>query len=235
MRKYSYQLTAILLLPCLLVVAALLVVVVIVGSRQADSAIVRELAALRVVSATDADGDGVDDYTDIVQSARAQIGVVTSYDTSYYAGGYPPESTGACADVPWRALQGAGYDFKQLIDDDMRAYPGEYVTEYDANINFRRTQNIRVYLERHAESLTIDVVPNDRDNLVQWQGGDIVTFAQIPGGLWHVAVVSDRRQPDGVPYLIHNHGFGTRENTYLTHWPSAITGHYRVTAQALGQ
>lgn len=204
-----------------------LAVAVALSRQPSTSALAKELIAERVLSMSDADSDGIDDYTDIVQSARAQIGVVTSYDTSYYAGGYPPESTGACADVPWRALQGAGYDFKQMIDDDMRARPDAYVTEYDANINFRRTQNIRVYLERHATSLTTDVVPNNKENLLQWQGGDIVTFAQIPGGLWHVAVVSEQRQANGVPYLIHNHGYGTIEDTYLTHWPSAITGHFR--------
>lgn len=181
----------------------------------------------RIVSNLDADGDGVDDYVDIVASARAQIGVVTSYDTSYYAGGYPPDDTGACADVPWRALQGAGYDFKRLIDDDMRANPAAYPTEFDANINFRRTQNIRTFLERHAEALTTEVILGDVANLAKWQGGDIVTFAQIPGRLWHVAIVSDRRRPDGVPYLLHNHGYGTLENDYLVDWPTEITGHFR--------
>ncbi len=200
-------------------------------SRARPSAIVKALDALRVVSDRDADKDGIDDYTDIIRSARAQIGVVTSYDTSYYVGGYPPEHTGACSDVPWRALQGAGYDFKKLLDDDMEAYPQKYPTSFDPNINFRRTQNIGVFLERHAQSLTTDVLPNNQENLAQWQGGDIVTFAQIPGRLWHVAMVSDRRRSDGVPYLIHNHGRGTVEDNYLTSWPTRITGHFRFRMQ----
>lgn len=205
---------------------AILLVVALVVTKQ-PTAIVRELDALRLTSTKDADGDGTNDYADIVHSARAQIGVVTSYDTSYYGGGYPPSDTGACADVIWRALSEAGYDFKALIDADMAASPDAYLTEYDANINFRRTQNIGVFLARNAISLTTDVVPGNTENLREWQGGDIVTFAQIPGGLWHVAVVSDKRRSDGVPYLIHNHGYGTTENDYLTRWPTDITGHYR--------
>lgn len=200
--------------------------IALVVAKQ-PTTIVRELDALRLASEQDADSDGVDDYSDIVASARGQIGVVTSYDTSYYGGGYPPSHTGACADVIWRALGESGYDFKALIDADMAASPDAYLTDYDANINFRRTQNIGVFLARNAISLPTDVIPGNVENLQAWQGGDIVTFAQIPGGLWHVAIVSDKRRSDGVPYLIHNHGFGTTENDYLTRWPTEITGHYR--------
>lgn len=195
--------------------------------RPHSSPIVKHLSVSRLVSDRDADHDGIDDYSDIVKNARAQIGVVTSYDTSYYTGGYPPDHTGACADVPWRALQGTGYDFKRLIDEDMQAHPDAYPNAYDSNINFRRTQNIRTFLDRHAKSLTTEIVPNDLENLTAWQGGDIVTFAQIPGRLWHIAIVSDKRRPDGVPYLIHNHGQGTVEDNYLTDWPSEISGHFR--------
>ena len=42
----------------------------------------------------------------LVEAARAQIGVVTSYGTGYYAGGYPPEDSGACADVVVRSFLG---------------------------------------------------------------------------------------------------------------------------------
>lgn len=178
-------------------------------------------------SPNDQDGDGIDDYTDIVESARAQIGVIKGYDVSYYSGGYPPENTGACTDVLWRALEGAGYDLKTMIDEDMQNNGHLYPKEHDPNINFRRTQNVEVFLERHIESLTTEVIPGDAENLSQWQGGDIVTFAQIPGGLWHTAIVSDKRRRDGVPLLIHNHGRGVLENDFLLDWPAQITGHFR--------
>lgn len=225
--KYMAFITRLLLAFVILIFAVTIFIAINGFVTSHSTAIVRELNDRRLTSSVDKDADGLDDYADIVASARAQIGTVTSYDTSYYAGGYPPDNTGACADVIWRALDGAGYDFRTMIDADMADDPEAYLTSYDTNINFRRTQNIGVFLARNATSLTLDVVPNDLDNLTEWQGGDIVTFAQISGGLWHVAIVSDKRRSDGVPYLIHNHGYGTKENNYLTNWPTAITGHYR--------
>lgn len=166
----------------------------------------------------------------LVIGARSQIGVVTKYDTSYYSTAYPPADTGVCADVIWRAFQETGYDFKKMLDEDIRknssAYPQNSLT--DENINFRRVQNIRTYLERHAQSLTTEVKPGDKKNLSEWQGGDIVTFAQIKGGLWHIAIISNKRQADGIPLLIHNYGRGVKEDNFLTNWPTKITGHFRM-------
>lgn len=183
----------------------------------------------RILSPNDQDQDGVDDFSDIVQNARAQIGVVTEYDTSYYQNAYPPANKGACADVIWRTLKDAGYDFKTMIDTDMKKYPDHYKKEPvpDSNINFRRVENIRVFLDKYAQKLPTEVIPFDESNLSEWQGGDIVTYAQIPGGLWHVAVISDKRREDGVPLLIHNYGRGVKEDNYLLDWPTQITGHYR--------
>lgn len=226
MKRNSYS-TRLLLALAVLLLCGMTAIAFVVSTRSSQSEFARHLMSLHLASTVDTDSDGINDYADIVQSARAQIGIVTSYDTDYYAGGYPPDNTGACADVIWRALQGAGYNFKTLIDGDMAAAGDVYPNTFDANINFRRTQNIQTYLARHTTSLTLDVIPSDEANLMEWQGGDIVTFAQIPGGLWHIAIVSDRRQNNGVPYLLHNHGYGTTEDAYLTHWPTAITGHYR--------
>jgi hypothetical protein len=183
----------------------------------------------QITSPTDKDSDGIDDYLDIVQAARAQIGIVTEYDTSYYAEAYPPENSGACADVIWRALQQAGYDLKALIDQDIAQNPTLYPQNpiQDPNINFRRVNNVKIFLERHAQSLTTEVIPWDEKNLEQWQGGDIVTYAQIPGGLWHIAIISDKRAKDGIPYLLHNYGQGVQEKDHLLTWPTEITGHFR--------
>ncbi len=183
----------------------------------------------QIQSPQDQDADGINDFADIVQSARAQIGVVTEYDTSYYAEAYPPGNKGACADIMWRTLDDVGYDFKTMIDKDMANFPNDYRKDPipDSNINFRRVENIRVFLNKYTEKLILEVIPSDEENLAQWQGGDIVTYAQIPGGLWHIGIVSDQRRPDGVPLLIHNYGRGVREDDYLLSWPTEITGHYR--------
>ena len=48
------------------------------------------------------------------------------------------------------------------------------------------------------------------------------------GGLWHIVIISDKKDINGIPFLIHNHGFGTTENNLLLKWPAKISGHYRI-------
>jgi len=169
----------------------------------------------------------------MVEEARKQIGVVTSYDTGYYSEGYPPETTGACSDVLWRALDPLGYDIKAKIDEDMKLHPERYPQKSDPNINFRRVRNIKIFLDHNAKSLPTCTDPNCFEES-DWKAGDIVTYEQIPGGLWHVAIISNQvtKHPENkniqIPYLIHNHGRGTVENNLLLNWPAPISGHYRL-------
>ena len=177
-----------------------------------------------VTSPHDEDGDGLDDYTDILLGARADAQNHPKYDPSYFAGGYPPEDRGVCTDVIWRALAAAGYDFKAMIDRDIAENIGLYWrTEgvADPNIDFRRVPNLIVYFNRHAESLTLDPYA-----IAEWQPGDIVTFANA-----HVGIISDRRNAEGIPYLIHNGGQPRREEDALLrcHENNPISGHYRFT------
>ena len=162
----------------------------------------------------------------LVEAAREQIGVVTEYDVGYYPGGYPPADRGACSDVVVRALESVGFPLKDKIDLDMRQNPDDYPNEFDENINFRRVVNIDVFLKRFAESFPLEL---DRNSLGQWQAGDIVVFDQIPHHLWHIAIVSNKRNSRGVPFIIHNHGAGTVENDLIARWPAPIIGHYRMT------
>ncbi|MBR3691664.1 MAG: DUF1287 domain-containing protein [Clostridia bacterium] len=167
-------------------------------------------------SPRDADGDGLDDYTDMLLAARARIESAPQYVSAYYAGGYPPEGEGVCTDVIWIAFRAAGYDFKALVDADIAARPEAYtaITTPDPNIDFRRVRNLRVFLAAHARSLTCDV-----EEIDQWQPGDIVVYAG------HIGIVSDKRNRRGIPYIIH-HGSGTgAEENAITH--DEIVGHYR--------
>jgi len=163
------------------------------------------------------------DSPPIVSSARNLIGIVTQYDTDYYQGGYPPADRGACTDVIDRALSANNYDLKSKIDTDMSINPDRYPDASDPNINFRRVRNLKIYFDQHAENLTMNT-----DLIEEWQPGDIVTYDQIPGSLWHIAIVSDKKNREGIPLLIHNYGSGVVEDDYLTRWPAPITGHYRL-------
>ena len=174
-----------------------------------------------LVSPCDADGDGIDDYTDIMQGARADAEAMPRYKSAYYAGGYPPEDEGVCTDLVWRAFRNAGYDLKSLVDADIAENPDRYprVEKPDPNIDFRRVPNLLAFFEAHAESLTTDL-----SEISEFQPGDIL----IVNGTKHIGIVSDRRNKDGVPYFIHNTGQRRREENALPRYK--ITAHFRFTA-----
>ena len=130
----------------------------------------------------------------IVKSARKQIGVVIEYDTGYYEGGYPPEDSGACIDVISRALLDNGYDLKSKIDQDFKNHPERYGEESDPNINYRRVKNVKIFFDNYATNLTTEV---NKETLKDWQPGDIVTYDKMVGGLWHIAIISDRKDANG--------------------------------------
>ena len=167
----------------------------------------------------DHDGDGILDPRDIVVSARAYTATRPRYGSAYYEGGVPTDGRGVCTDLLAAALKGAGWDLQALVDEDIKADPEAYEVDVpDPNIDYRRVRNVAVYLERHTTSLSLD--PHDA---AAWRAGDIAVFRD------HVAVVSDVRRPDGVPYLIHHDGPLPRafEEDILTA-RSDLVGHYRM-------
>lgn len=169
--------------------------------------------------AGDRDGDGVPDPDDIVASARAYTAARPRYGSAYYEGGPPTDGRGVCTDLLAAALEGAGWDLQSLVDEDIRSAPGAYgVAESDRAIDYRRVRNVAVFLGRHAASLTLD--PHD---VAAWRAGDIAVFAD------HVAVVSDVRDEDGVPFLIHHEGPLQRafEEDVLAS-RSDLVGHFRL-------
>lgn len=166
-------------------------------------------------SEQDRDGDGLDDFTDILQGARQAVADHPVYDNSYVDGGYPPDGRGACTDVIWRALASAGYDLKGMVDQDIYLEPEAYPEAEDPNIDFRRVANLNVFFARRSAVLT-----RDPYQVSAWQPGDIVVYSPS-----HIAIVSDKRNRDGVPYIIHQDGQPQKEEDALTHRP--IVGHYR--------
>ena len=67
-------------------------------------------------SGTDFNGNGVDDYNDILLGARADAENHPAYKSAYYDGGYPPENIGVCTDVVWRAFKNAGYCLREMVN-----------------------------------------------------------------------------------------------------------------------
>lgn len=170
----------------------------------------------------DFDNDGIDDYTDIMLGARKDAENHPVYKSAYYAGGYPPDTEGVCTDVVWRAFKNAGYSLKDLIDEDIKNNVSEYPRvggKPDPNIDFRRVPNLISFFTRNAESLSTDL-----SQIADWQPGDIVTFEKN-----HVGIISDKRNKNGVPYLIHNGSQKNREEDILEIYSlySEISGHFR--------
>lgn len=187
------------------------------------------LAIQQIYSAHDEDHDGINDTQDLLDGARTELRRQPAYRSAYYRDGYPPSDEGVCTDLVWRAFRDAGYDLKRMVDADIKARPDAYPRvggEPDPNIDFRRVPNLNVFFKSRAISLTMEIKPGDAANLKEWQGGDLVLFG---GPKFHIGIVSDRRDDEGVPLLIHNAG-QTREDDGLRYWPERITpiiGHYR--------
>ena len=175
-------------------------------------------------SEVDFDNDGIYDYMDIMLGARKDAENRPRYDGSYVAGGYPSDDVGVCADVIWRAFKNAGYTLKDMIDEDIKKNKDDYPGldgRPDTNIDFRRVRNLKVFFDKYAQSLTLDPY-----QIEQWQPGDIVVFGEK---YTHIGIISDKRNKDGIPYLIHNAGQYEREEDALIRWmkKDTITGHYR--------
>ena len=62
----------------------------------------------------------------------------------------------------------------------------------------------------------------DIKEIEEWQPGDIVIFNES-----HIGIISDKRNKNGTPYLIHNSAQPVREEDVLERYESEITGHYR--------
>lgn len=56
-----------------------------------------------VPSEVDFDGDGVDDYTDLLDGARAEAEAAPAYDSGYYEGGATRPKTAVPAPIPFGA------------------------------------------------------------------------------------------------------------------------------------
>ena len=185
-----------------------------------------DLGIAEIKSPVDFNGDGIDDYSDIVLGARKDAENHPKYDGRYFAGGYPPDDIGVCTDVVWRAFKNAGYDLREMVDIDIQLRPEAYtnVEKRDKNIDFRRVKNLLVFFREYGIELTVDV-----EQVEEWQAGDIVIF----NGDKHIGIVSDRRTSYGQPYIIHNGGQPNREENYLD-WGNP-TSHFRFDASLVDE
>lgn len=167
--------------------------------------------------------------SDLVEAARNQIGKTLRYDPSYQAIAYPsgdvPIDRGVCTDVIIRAFRSAyNFDLQKYIHEDMENHFSEYpqiwgLSHPDKNIDHRRVPNLQAYFKRKGWELPLP------DQLSEFETGDLVTCT-VPPNLPHIMIVSDRRNRDNIPLVIHNIGSGAKEDDILSEYP--LTGHYRI-------
>lgn len=158
----------------------------------------------------------------LVLGARKDAMAMPAYINAYYAGGYPPDNEGTCTDLIWRAFMEADIILKDLVDEDIKNNRERYkhIIYRDPNIDFRRVLNLAIFFENNAEVLTTDVYDTQA-----WQAGDIVVF----GNYEHIGIVSDIRNANDIPYLIHNNDQPLREEDRLEYgsYTMGIKAHYR--------
>ena len=171
------------------------------------------------ISKTDKVNDGIDDQTDILNNVSEYIKTNPKYKSKYYATGYPNDEYGVCTDVVAFGLKGAGYDLMNLVNEHIKTNRNLYdIDVIDKNIDFRRVQNLKVYLDNNAIALT-----NDINKIKEWQGGDIVVFKN------HIGIVSDKRNKKGIPFIIHHaNPYQRYYEEDILEYRNNIIGHYRI-------
>lgn len=173
------------------------------------------------ISSVDKDNDGIDDQTDILNNVRTYIAKKPKYKSKYYETGYPNDEYGVCTDVVANGLKDAGYDLKELVNEDIINNKEKYNIEViDKNIDFRRVRNLDVYLKNNSISLTKDL-----SQIEEWQGGDIIVFKD------HIGIISDKRNKKGIPFLIHHANpiqVNYEEDVLELYGQDYIIGHYRI-------
>jgi uncharacterized protein YijF (DUF1287 family) len=124
--------------------------------------------------------------------------------------GYPTENIWASTDVIAMVLNDLGYDLMELINKDMIDHSEDYPLDIQNRknpikyIDFRQTFFQEQFFRRNALELDKQFIPDNKDNVIQWQPGDIVYFQFDPddpnkdyGGF-----ISSRTNDQGVPLVI---------------------------------
>ena len=171
------------------------------------------------ISKTDKDLDGIDDQTDILNSVREYIKTKPKYKSKYYSPGYPSDNYGTCTDVVAFGLLGAGYDLRELVNIDIKNNKEKYdIDIIDKNIDFRRVNNLKIYFDNNAISLTTDIY-----DTTNWQGGDIVVFKK------HIGIVSDKRNKKSITFVIHHYSpYQVYYEEDILEKRDDIVAHYRI-------
>lgn len=170
----------------------------------------------------------------VLEAARREVANGVRYDAGYYEMPYPggdvPADVGACTDLVVRAYRAAGIDLQKEVHEDRKAdlaaYPKNPSDEKQLNpsLDHRRCRHLEVWFRRHAQAVTTST---DTKSLAEWRPGDVAFFTFTPGKKTpdHVAVVSDKRLPNGIPFVVDQFPPKAGERFHLYNF--YIHSHYR--------
>jgi len=159
----------------------------------------------------------------ILAGARAEAEKETPYIMEYevlkFPNGDVTPGTGVCTDLVVRAFRNAGIDLQAEISKDRVSRPSAYPKLWDnhkpdRNIDHRRCPNLVVWLKKNAEQLTTNI---DAENLKsEWHAGDVVFYVRDGATHpWHVGIVSNKLDKDGMPMIIDSFPPHTSESHRL--------------------
>jgi uncharacterized protein len=149
--------------------------------------------------------------------------------------GYPDENTWISTDVISVTLRDVGYDLMELIYNDMKAHKEDYPLDIKKEkapnkyLDFRDVFFQEQFFKRNALELDIEYIKDNKDNIIQWQPGDIVYFQFDPDNPYNDlgGFISSHTNLEGVPLVIMiSSEFGkVSEVDKLLEYK--IVGHYR--------
>jgi uncharacterized protein YijF (DUF1287 family) len=128
----------------------------------------------------------------------------------YKETGYPSENIWISTDVISMVLKDAGYDLMELINKDMVDHKEDYPLEIKKRqdpikyIDFRDVFFQEQFFKRNALELEKKFIPGNKENMIQWQPGDIVYFQFDPEDPYQDlgGFISSRNNDKGVPLVI---------------------------------
>lgn len=128
----------------------------------------------------------------------------------YKETGYPNENIWISTDVIAMVLKDAGYDLMELINKDMADHREDYPLDIKNRkdpikyIDFRDVFFQEQFFKRNALELEKKFIPGNKENMIQWQPGDIVYFQFDPENPYQDlgGFISSRNSDNGVPLVI---------------------------------
>jgi len=128
----------------------------------------------------------------------------------YKETGYPSENIWISTDVISMVLKDTGYDLMELINKDMVDHKEDYPLDIKNRkdpikyIDFRDVFFQEQFFKRNALELEKKFIPGNKENMIQWQPGDLVYFQFDPEDPYQDlgGFISSKNNDKGVPLVI---------------------------------